>query len=273
MSASHKMTWEEAVQWLREQPDQQALVRDAFYDDPLLGSAMRYEKSSEWSALKEYLPEVKSRALDLGAGRGITSFALAREGWQVTALEPDRSALVGSEAIRSLVRETGLDINVVEEWGEQLPFSDESFDLVNCRAVLHHANDLNRLCKEIGRVLKPGGKLIASREHVISKPSDLEAFFASHPLHGLYGGENAYLLSDYRHAIEDGGLNICKILNPYASDINLFPQTVDDIKKRLSRKVYLPPSLIPDFLVRLAGTFIHTPGRLYTFIARKPDRD
>ena len=28
-------TWEEAVVWLRNQPDQRQLVLDAFYDDPL----------------------------------------------------------------------------------------------------------------------------------------------------------------------------------------------------------------------------------------------
>ena len=43
------------------------------------------------------------QALDLGAGRGISSYALAREGWQVTALEPDPSMLIGAGAIRSLV--------------------------------------------------------------------------------------------------------------------------------------------------------------------------
>lgn len=266
------MTWEEAVQWLREQPDQQDLVRAAFYDDPLLASAQRYAACAEWQALRQWLPEQKGKALDLGAGRGIASYALANDGWQVTALEPDSSRLVGASAIRDLAREAQLDIDVVEEWGERLPFEDNTFELVHCRAVLHHARDLNALCREIGRVLKPGGLLVATREHVISQPSDLDAFFESHPLHRLYGGENAYLLSSYCKAIEDGGLVIRKTLNPYASDINLFPQTTDDIKNRLSKKVHIPSSIIPDFLVELAGRFIHTPGRLYTFIARKPDR-
>ena len=48
MSGERKFTtWEEAVVWLRNQPDQRQLVLDAFYDDPLAGAAERYFHSSE----------------------------------------------------------------------------------------------------------------------------------------------------------------------------------------------------------------------------------
>jgi len=67
------------------------------------------------------------------------------------------SAFADAGAIRSLCRETNLDVNVVQEWGERLPFPDSSFDLVYCRQSLHHARDLPRLCREIGRVLRDGG--------------------------------------------------------------------------------------------------------------------
>ena len=47
----------------------------------------------------------RGQALDVGAGRGIASYALAREGFTVTVLEPDDSHLVGAGAIRSLAEE------------------------------------------------------------------------------------------------------------------------------------------------------------------------
>lgn len=151
------MTWEQSVQWLREQPGQEALVRACYFDDPLPEAAERFRESAEWRAIAALLPPPPGAALDLGAGRGISSYALARDGWDVTALEPDPSELVGAGAIRALSRQSGVPIRVVGEYAESLPFPDGSFDVVNCRQALHHARDLWQTCREIRRVLKPGG--------------------------------------------------------------------------------------------------------------------
>jgi hypothetical protein len=60
-------------------------------------------------------------------------------------------------------------------------------------------------------------------------------------------------------------------LNPLQSDINLFPDSRMSFKKRLSARVKWPwPHLIPDALLTLMGALIRTPGRLYSFIGRKP---
>lgn len=45
---------------------------------------------------------------------------------------------------------------------DQIPFSDQSFDLVIANHVLFYSIDLNHTLKEIRRVLKPGGTLSAS---------------------------------------------------------------------------------------------------------------
>jgi SAM-dependent methyltransferase len=270
MSASSS-EWEKAVLWLREQPGQQALVRDCFYDDPLGAAAQRYHASSEWRAVRALLPASAGRALDIGAGRGISSYALARDGWRVTALEPDPSDVVGAGAIRALAGESGLSIDVAQDWGEQLPFADASFDLVHCRQALHHARDLRRLCAEIGRVMKPGAVFIATREHVISRSRDLQAFLDGHPLHHRYGGEHAYRLRDYVGAIEAGGIRIDRILNPLQSDINLFPQTREGIRARIARRLALPsPKLVPLAALGWLGGWLRRPGRLYTFTGSKP---
>ena len=68
MSGERKFTtWEEAVVWLRNQPDQRQLVLDAFYDDPLAGAAERYFHSSEWQAVASLLRGRSGAALDVGA--------------------------------------------------------------------------------------------------------------------------------------------------------------------------------------------------------------
>ena len=270
MGTKTDMTWEQAVCWLRDQPHSEDLVRACYYDDPLLAAAQRFLASTEWHAVRRLMPATRGTALDIGAGRGISSYALAKDGWSVTSLEPDGSDIVGAGAIRALQQSENLPITVVENWGETLPFPDASFDLVYGRQVLHHAYDLQALCREAGRVLKPGGMFMALREHVISKPGDVDVFRANHPLHRLYGGESAFLLSQYRGAIAGGGITLDHVFNPYESDINLFPTTMEHVKARIASRLKMPVQrLIPNAVLSLLGAVSRNPGRLYSFVGHK----
>lgn len=275
-------SWEQAVAWLRQQPDQRALVEAAYYDDPLLVAAVRYHASDEWSAIRTLLPTPDQRALDLGAGRGIASYALAKEGFEVTALEPEISALVGAEAIRGLARDSGLPIDVYSGFSEELPFPDSHFGLVFARSVLHHAKDLRKACEEIHRVLRPGGALLAIREHVISKPNDLGAFLDSHPLHRRYGGENALLLRQYEDTISSVGFRIDLVLSPLESPINFAPNTTAMLQAEVARRLSLGAAGIAAVARSVLRTpavwsltlpalkrIDHRPGRLYSFVCRR----
>lgn len=275
-------SWEQAVSWLRQQPDQTQLVADCYYDDPLIRSAQRYWQSEEWQAVRDVLAGRTGNALDVGAGRGIASYALARDGFRVTALEPDASGLVGAGAIRALAAESGLPIHVAQEYSECLPFADGSFDVVFARAVLHHTRDLEAACREFFRVLRPGGLLVAIREHVISAPADLPRFLEQHPLHRLYGGEHAYLLSEYIAALERAGFAEPVVLSPWRSPINFAPYSLDSLQDELARRaargvraitrvlraVLALPGVWP--LARSAIERVdRRPGRLYSFLAVK----
>ena len=276
--------WERAILWLRSQPDQIDIVRAGYYDDPLVVAAQRYERSEEWHAVRGLLPDSRGcRALEVGAGRGIVSYALAREGFSVTALEPDGSEIVGAPAIRRLASEAHLPIEVVQEYSEQLPFPSNYFGLVFARAVLHHTRSLERACAEFFRVLKPGGRLIAIREHVISRPQDLAAFLEAHPLHRLYGGENALLLRDYLQAIRWAGFPRVRVLSPFENAINLAPSTPSSILQELAERVSGGNHLVRRALATafaipgswaVARTLLrmvdNRPGRLYSFIAMRP---
>lgn len=279
------MTWEEAVQWLRSQPEHQELVKFCYYDDPLEETIERFRASDEWDAVRELLrSNMPGKVLDLGAGRGISTYAFARERCEVVALEPDQSDLVGAGAIRSiLVAHPELNVQVVTEYAEVLPFSDSSFDIVYGRAVMHHARDLEVFCRECARVLKPGGVMLGTREHVISQKEDLQLFLDSHILHRHYGGECAYLLSDYRDALSNAGLNILKCIGPYESVVNFAPAKIEQIREILVSR-FAERSIFPLWICRLLlvspGFFTRevemvtredmTPGRHYSFLAVKP---
>lgn len=263
------MNWEEAVQWLKNQKDKQDLVRACFYDDPLIDAAKRYYESTEWKDLRKYLPEKKGKVLDIGAGRGISSYAFAKDGWDVTALEPDPSSIVGAGAIKELTKENGLKIEIVENWGEKLPFDDASFDIVYMRQALHHSKNLTEFCNEAGRVLKSGGLFFATREHVISKKEDLPVFLAKHPLHKLYGGENAFLIEEYVKAIKNGNMTITNILRPFESDINLFPRHSKEPEIIIIRFLEAIYTFVPCLFIFSLKNIFNAPGRVYSFIARK----
>ena len=276
------VNWEDAVQWLREQPDCRDLVQAAYYDDPLLEAADRYWNSEEWNALRAYLPVQGAHALDVGAGRGIASYALAKDGFKVTSLEPDGSSLVGADAIRELAQVTALPISVTQEFSERLPFADGSFEVVYARAVLHHTTDLSAACREFFRVLKPGGRLVAIREHVISRPEDLPVFLKIHPLHKLYGGENAFMLHQYKDAIVSAGFQIASVLAPFDSPINFAPRSLLGLKSEIAARAgakvpgvqFLTNAVLcwtPAWaLVRhILNALDNRPGRLYSFIANR----
>lgn len=260
------MTWEEAVILLKSQESQRQLVEDCYFDDPIEQSAERFYHSSEWKAVSSLISNIsKGLALDVGTGRGISSYALAKDGWQVVALEPDASELIGCGAIKKLAEISNLPIEIFQSNGEKMPFENEKFDLVYGRQVLHHANDLSLFCKEAYRVLKPGGKAVFTREHVISNSKQLNKFLQGHPLHNLYGGENALKLNAYLSALHNSGLVIAQIIKPFSSDINLFPLSKEKLKHRTK---------LPFFLIELALHFFNLaykqPGRLYSFICYKP---
>jgi len=277
-----QLTWEEAVQWLKYQPDRQDLVRACYYDDSVLEASQRFVSSEEWQAVFDIANDwMKGDVLDLGAGNGISSYAFAIAGCRVTALEPNPSDIVGAGAIAKLAKESNLDIKVIQSFGESLPFDDNIFDIVYGRQVLHHAENLSKLCQEAARVLRPKGLFIATREHVISQPQDLEYFLQSHPLHQLYGGENAFLLKQYNDAILQAGLKLQASYGHYQTVINYAPITRSRYQQNIANKLkkYVGSQLASwlsnqsNFIKLVSNIHTwrdHTAGRLYSFVATKP---
>jgi SAM-dependent methyltransferase len=95
----------------------------------------------------------RPRILDAGCGSGRNMVELARHG-EVTGVEIARAS---AELARG--RHLG---EVVEGSVMQMPFADDSFDLVVCLDVIEHLPDDRGALRELRRVLAPDGALIVT---------------------------------------------------------------------------------------------------------------
>jgi SAM-dependent methyltransferase len=94
------------------------------------------------------VPEDAALVVELGAGTGKLTRAVAALGAQVVAVEPDPRML-------AVLRSGGLE--GVEGSAEEIPVDDEAADAVVAGSCLHWF-DLERALPEIHRVLRPGGR-------------------------------------------------------------------------------------------------------------------
>jgi SAM-dependent methyltransferase len=100
------------------------------------------------------------RILDAGCGSGPLFAALRDRGATVTGI--DASAGMLAVARRRLGDDADLQL---AELGRPLPFPGHTFDDVTASLVLHYLEDWGPALAELRRVLKPGGRLIASVHH------------------------------------------------------------------------------------------------------------
>lgn len=283
------MTWHEVVTYIQSLPEFEQLCRDSFFTGDLSANCIAFENSDEFKAtLKLIQKHVNGyQLMDVGAGNGIASMAFARNGFKVTALEPDISDLVGIGAIETVKEVFKVkDLTIVNGFFEDYRNAQMAFDIVYSRQCMHHAGDLEAFCESAYRALKPGGIFMTVRDHVVINDEDKYRFLEKHPLHKYYGGENAFKREEYSKAMEKIGFRKLAEYKHFESVINFAPQSVTEVStipeslrkklsawigpvsenlavKRLIRKVYdlWGVSLFDEAKV---------PGRLVTFIMQKP---
>jgi SAM-dependent methyltransferase len=110
--------------------------------------------------------------LDVAAGTGIVSRALASDVAHVTAL--DSTPAMVAEGARSAASAGIGNLTFVLGSAERLPFPDAGFTLVVTRFSLHHFADPAPMLDEMVRVLRPGGRLVV-KDLVSSTDQDLAA--------------------------------------------------------------------------------------------------
>jgi SAM-dependent methyltransferase len=92
-------------------------------------------------------PSPGSRVIEIGGGTGWQARILADHGYRVDSVDINHPS-----------GEIFFPVQLYD--GCVLPFPDKCFDIVFSSNVLEHVTDLDRLLREMIRILKPGGKMI-----------------------------------------------------------------------------------------------------------------
>lgn len=101
-----------------------------------------------------------ARMLDAGCGYGLYAMSLGESGYTVDAIDIDEKRI---EELRRMFDEyPRLKKTITLHAGSltALPFADSTYDTIVCSEVIEHIPDDLSAVREIGRVMKPGGKLI-----------------------------------------------------------------------------------------------------------------
>ncbi len=124
-------------------------------------------KVSVWGvedmATAEYLKEadIRGRWLNLAAGDGRYNYLLLKKADHVVAADKDADALARLRESALKKYEGKLETKVLDIT-QRFPYADNSFDGVFCTGTLHlfPTTVFRTIATEMGRVLKPGGKIV-----------------------------------------------------------------------------------------------------------------
>lgn len=112
-------------------------------------------------------PSGELQYLDIGAGRGEV-IGLMQSAFPVNAR--------GCDYHTELFEGKRVPIDRIDLNQEDLPYADESFDVITCSEVVEHLENYRRVFREIYRVLKPGGLAIVTTPNVLNMKSRLRYF-------------------------------------------------------------------------------------------------
>ncbi len=161
--------------------------------------------------------------LDLGAGRGWAAKQFALRGCRVVALDVVPDENVGLGRAHALMRHAGVYFDRIIGDGENLPFFPAQFDVVFCAAALHHSSHLGLMMQQIGRVLRPGGRLCAINEPCRSVLDDEQAILTRDATAELEVGinETRPTLREYEAALNQAGLVLRAAFPPVTQTMDL----------------------------------------------------
>jgi ubiquinone/menaquinone biosynthesis C-methylase UbiE len=124
------------------------------YDDTLPTHVVEHYLRKRTRFVLDHCP--RGEGLDVGCGTGMLAGRLSGAGYRMSGADP-------SEGMLRVLRERVPEVEAVRAPGTDLPFADDTFDLVLSVAVMHHIADpdeVSRALAEMVRVAKPKGRIL-----------------------------------------------------------------------------------------------------------------
>jgi len=161
-------------------------------------------------ALDWLLPHGARRVLDLAAGTGKLTRLIAKRDLEVEAVDPSEGMLAELEQVLP-------DVPTHVGTAEAIPLPDHSFDAVLVAQAWHWV-DVSRAAVEVGRVLKPGGRLGLiwnNRDERVDWVRELSEIVASAPSSGVSAdnpviggpfGQIEYFVTEWSYPMTPTGL-------------------------------------------------------------------
>jgi ubiquinone/menaquinone biosynthesis C-methylase UbiE len=204
------------------------------------------------------------RVLEVGAGSGRDSVALAAEGARAVVLDYSQASL---DVARAVAARTGQTIHCVRADGLRMPFRDETFDVVFHQGLLEHFRDPMPLLRENARVLAPGALLLVDvpqRYHLYT--------VAKHALIAMgrwfAGWETEFSIGQLTRLIEAAGLRVTRRYGQWMIP-GLFYRglRLALLKCRVATLPLQPPPVpvLGPLLARCRAAFARTPLAMYTY--------
>lgn len=164
---------------------------------------MQNEKFSLWTnELKQVMGERTGlQILDVGTGSGYMALLLASAGNKVTGIDLCDNMINSAKALRDVLK---LEADFLVNDAQQLPFADNSFDLLITRNLTWTLPNLEKAYNEWYRVLRPEGILVnfdadfGEKDFVVSASNSV----AKSRLHGDLDSEQIQECNDIKNALE-----------------------------------------------------------------------
>ncbi len=99
-----------------------------------------------------------ARVLEVAPGPGYFAIALAKLGnFQITGIDVSKTFV---EIARKNANDAGVSVDFQQGNASRMPFADDSFDLILCRAAFKNFSEPVQALSEMQRVLRPGGRAV-----------------------------------------------------------------------------------------------------------------